>query len=129
LVNVSSIFGLVAPPNTGAYCVSKFAVRGYTETLRSELEGSNVQVSCVHPGVIATNIAVAADAPADMVQQFAARGLSPERAARQILKGVKKGKARVLITQGAYLLDWLQRLTPAHYRPLMFTMKGLKQEQ
>ena len=128
LVNVSSVFGLVAPPNTGAYCASKFAVRGYTETLRSELEGSNVQVSCVHPGVIATNIAVAADAPADMVQQFATRGLSPERAARQILKGVEKGKARVLVTRGAYLLDWLQRLTPAHYRPLMFKTLGLRQE-
>jgi NAD(P)-dependent dehydrogenase (short-subunit alcohol dehydrogenase family) len=126
LVNISSIFGLVAPPMTGAYCTSKFAVRGYTEALRAELSDQNVHVTCVHPGVIATNIAVAAGLDEDVVDTFSTKGMSPETAARKILKGVARGKARVLITGGAYLLDYLQRLMPAGYRFLMRPIVGIK---
>src|SRR2546429_5701211 len=57
IVNLSNLFGLVAPPGQAAYAASKFAVRGFTEALRHELEGSRVGVSCVHPGGIRTSIA------------------------------------------------------------------------
>ncbi len=126
LVNVSSIFGLVAPPMAGAYCASKFAVRGYTEALRTELRDRGVHVTCVHPGVIATNIAVAAGLDEETVNAFSTKGLTPEKAARVILKGVQKGKARVLVTGGAYLLDFLQRLMPGGYRSLMLPIIGIK---
>jgi short-subunit dehydrogenase len=67
-----------------------------------------VHVTCVHPGVIATNIAVAAGAPEDMQEFFAQKGMSPEKAAKKLLRGVERGKARVRITQEAYMLDFLQ---------------------
>ena len=60
LVNLSSVFGLIAVPTQAAYNAAKFAVRGYTEALRQEMEGTNVHVCCVHPGGIKTNIAQAA---------------------------------------------------------------------
>jgi len=126
LVNISSIFGLVAPPMTGAYCTSKFAVRGYTEALRTELSDRNVHVTCVHPGVIATNIAAAAGLDEETVNTFSKRGLTPEKTARKIIKGVERGKARVLVTGGAYLLDCLQRLMPGGYRSLMLPIIGIK---
>lgn len=119
LVNISSVFGLIAPPRVGIYCATKFAVRGYTESLRSELASQNVHVTSVHPGMIATNIAAAADAGDDVVKAFAANGMAPEKAADIILKAVQKGKARVLITRFAYLLDVVQRLFPSGYRRLL----------
>ena len=125
LVNLSSVFGLVAPPGVGVYTLTKFAVRGYTEALRSELEDRHVHVSCVHPGLIATNIAVAAGAPDDIVKLFSERGMTPEKAAKQILKGVEKGEARILITGGAYVVDAIQRLLPASYRSLVLPIMGI----
>lgn len=127
LVNISSIFGLVAPPKSGSYVISKFAVRGYTEALRTELEPRNVHVSCVHPGVIATNIAAASNAPADVVKKFAEHGLPANKAASVILKGVAKKKARIRVAGHTYLLDWLQRLSPAGYRTLMMPLIGIKE--
>lgn len=129
LVNISSIFGLVAPPLAGVYCASKFAVRGYTEALRTELGDRGVYVTCVHPGVIATNIAVSAGLAEETVSTFSAKGLSPERAARKILKGVERRKSRVLITFGAYILDCLQRLMPANYRSLMLPIIAIKSDK
>ena len=127
LVNISSIFGLVAPPNTGSYVISKFAVRGYTEALRSELQAKNVHVSCVHPGMIATNIVAAADAADDVVKKFARSGLAADKAARIILKGVVKKKARILVSSGAYFIDWLQRLLPSAYRVVMTPLLELNE--
>jgi len=124
LVNISSIFGLVAPPQNGVYCLTKFAVRGYTEALRADLAGRDIHVHCVHPGVIATNIAAAAGASEDVVRQFAERGMAPDRAATIILKGIAKGKPRILITAGAWVMDFLQRLTPAHYTRLVLPLMG-----
>ena len=60
IVNISSVFGLMAPPGQSTYCASKFAVRGFTESLRHELDGTNISVSCVHPGGVRTNIAKSA---------------------------------------------------------------------
>jgi NAD(P)-dependent dehydrogenase (short-subunit alcohol dehydrogenase family) len=122
LVNISSIFGLVAPPETGAYCLTKFAVRGYTEALRADLAGRDIHVHCVHPGVIATNIAAAAGASDDVVKLFSERGMTADKAAAIILKGVAKHKPRILVTAGARVLDLLQRLTPAHYTRLVLPL-------
>jgi NAD(P)-dependent dehydrogenase (short-subunit alcohol dehydrogenase family) len=125
LVNISSLFGLIAMPGQSAYNAAKFAVRGFTESLRQELllSGEPVTVTCVHPGGIRTNIARNAtavgghDAQA-LSELFDARlaRTSPERAARVILSGARRGRARVLIGADAKALDLLQRLTGSGYQ-------------
>jgi len=104
-------------------------VRGYTEALRADLAGRDIHVHCVHPGVIATNIAAAAGASEAIVRQFAERGMTPDKAAAVILKGVAKGKPRILVTAGAWVLDLLQRLTPAHYTGLVLPLMGAEDTQ
>ena len=122
LVNISSIFGLIAPAKNGSYVISKFAVRGYTEALRTELQSKDIHVSCVHPGMIATNIVASADTPDEIVKEFAAKGLSADKAARKILKGVARKKARIRVAGITYLADWVQRLFPAGYRVFLNNM-------
>lgn len=134
VVNTSSLFGLLAAPGNGAYNASKFAVRGYTEALRMELELSGVPVSatCVHPGGVRTNIARAARidphalmlngmSAAEAVERFD-RMLdvtSPAKAARQILRGVERNRRRVLVGVDAWFLDKLVRLLGSWYQPLV----------
>ena len=131
VVNISSVFGLIAVPGQAAYHSAKFAVRGFTECLRQELEiaGSCISATSVHPGGIRTNIVrnarVSGELPAgetraDLNEQFdrAAR-TTPERAAEVILKGVLRNKRRVLIGREAYAIDWMQRLFPAGYQRLL----------
>jgi NAD(P)-dependent dehydrogenase (short-subunit alcohol dehydrogenase family) len=130
VVNVSSVFGLVAVPGQGAYNAAKFAVRGFTECLRQELEleGANVSATCVHPGGIKTAIARKArvlqrpGSPSreEMNARFdrLAR-TSADAAARAILRGVKRNARRVLIGPDARLIDWLQRLLPATYQRII----------
>ena len=124
IVNISSVFGLVAPAGQSAYSASKFAVRGFTEALRHELDGSNVFVSCVHPGGIRTNIArrakLGANAPPASRDVAVARfeRLTPnsaEYAAARILQGVDRREPRILIGRDARQIDVLQRLRPATY--------------
>ena len=124
IVNLSSVFGLIAPAGQIPYAASKFAVRGFTEALRHELEGTNVRVSCVHPGGIRTPIArhsrLGAGASAarqeDNVARFERLAQStPEAAAARILTGVERGDARILIGKDAHQIDILQRLRPATY--------------
>ncbi|GAB3246705.1 SDR family NAD(P)-dependent oxidoreductase [Nocardioides dilutus] len=123
VVNLSSVYGLVAVPYHSAYCASKFAVRGYTESLRHELHGTGVRSITVHPGGIKTNIANNARVRKDpagrgrtqteMAQEFNASAMTtPERAARIIHRGVDKGKPRILVGPDAHLVDILARLTP-----------------
>jgi short-subunit dehydrogenase len=124
IVNISSVFGLVAPAGQAAYAASKFAVRGFTEALRHEIENSNVGVSCVHPGGIRTAIARhsrlgAATSPSKRDENIArferlAR-TPPETAAARILRGVERREPRILIGVDAYQIDVLQRLRPASY--------------
>jgi len=128
IVNLSSVFGLIAPAGQAAYAASKFAVRGFTEALRHELEGSHVGVSCVHPGGIRTSIArrarlgertppVRQEESIAQFEQWART--SPEAAAARILRGVEQGESRILIGVDAYQIDVLQRLRPASYwKPL-----------
>jgi short-subunit dehydrogenase len=121
VVALSSIFGIVAPPGQTAYCASKFAVRGFLESLRGELAPSGVGVTCVHPGGVRTNIArnavVGARLPA--AQWEAGREsfdklltLDPADAAATILRAVHRRRPRVLVGRDAVVLDKLARLLP-----------------
>lgn len=137
VVNLSSLFGLMAMPLNGSYNAAKFAVRGYTEALRMELElsGAPVSATCVHPGGVATSIArharldpasqalTGADpdiARAEMDKALATT--TPESAARQILRGVQRNQRRVLVGRDAKLMDLLLRLLGSAYQPLVMGM-------
>jgi short-subunit dehydrogenase len=123
LVNISSLFGLIAPPGQVAYVTSKFAVRGFTESLRNEVEPRGVGVTVVHPGGIRTDIAanarVSDDDPeqAERTRRFAAAALTmpPEEAARQIVAAIQSRRPRLVITKEAKAADLLVRLTPTRW--------------
>ncbi|MFI5897866.1 SDR family NAD(P)-dependent oxidoreductase [Actinoplanes sp. NPDC051513] len=126
LVNVSSLFGLIAPAGQSAYSASKFALRGLSQVLHAELADDGIGVTTVHPGGIRTRIAenapVGSGVPAEEVEpnrKIFAKLLTypPDKAARQILDAVAKRKARVLIASSAKVPDLLARLLPvAHER-------------
>jgi NAD(P)-dependent dehydrogenase (short-subunit alcohol dehydrogenase family) len=124
LVNVSSVFGLVGVPTQSAYNATKFAVRGFTEALRQEMQLENrpVGVSCVHPGGIRTNIARDArgggERTADQKANDFARvaRTTPEDAAKTILKGVERNRARILIGADAHLIDAAPRVLGSRYQ-------------
>lgn len=133
IVNVSSVFGFVAPPGQAAYCASKFAVRGFTESLRHELENSNVLVSCVHPGGVKTNIcsdsrigAEADETEKKKVVKFFDRAspTTAEEAAETIVKGIKTRNPRILIGSDARQIDIVQRLFPKKYFAVMDKLSG-----
>jgi NADP-dependent 3-hydroxy acid dehydrogenase YdfG len=135
VVNTSSVFGLVGMPYQSAYCAAKFAVRGFTDSLRQELRGTGVRAVNVHPGGITTNIARNARMRKDpeglgrakeqMAAQFEAITLtSPEKAAAIIHGGVEKGKARILVGPDAYVFDALARLAPTHYYSVMARLQS-----
>ncbi|TFW19960.1 SDR family NAD(P)-dependent oxidoreductase, partial [Massilia arenosa] len=126
IVNLSSLYGLVAPPGQAAYSASKFAVRGFSNALRHELEmeGSRVGVTVVHPGGVNTSIAksarVPAGAPVDEVERQ--RRLTqkllrmpPERAGEIIVEGIERERARVLVGGDAKVVSVLERLMPVGY--------------
>lgn len=113
LVNVSSIFGIVGPQAASAYATSKYAVRGFSEALQRDFSDGPLAVTCVHPGLIATNLVVAAGTSQEIVDLFRTRGMSAERCAAIILGGVAKRRRRIVITPLARMLDALQRLSPA----------------
>jgi short-subunit dehydrogenase len=125
LVNISSLFGLIAPPGQVAYATSKYAVRGFTEALRHELDGRDVGVTVVHPGGIRTNIAINArlsgpdvdGSQAAQARRFSETALTmpPEEAARLIVAAVQARKPRLVITRVAKVVDVLARLTPGRY--------------
>ena len=124
IVNMSSVFGIVAPPGQAAYCASKFAVRGFTEALRHELEGTCVQVSTVHPGGIKTGIAtsgrVGANVSPERREQDCAKfgrlaATTPESAAERIVRGVLRGETRILVGRDASQVELIQRLLPVRY--------------
>jgi NAD(P)-dependent dehydrogenase (short-subunit alcohol dehydrogenase family) len=126
LVNTSSVFGLVAPPGQTAYSSAKFAVRGFTESLRHELEGTSVRVACVHPGGIKTNIARGSrngarvqrsqlELARDIAQFEKSFVTSAEMAAATVVRGMERDQTRILIGRDAHILDALARLFPATY--------------
>jgi len=126
IVNVSSVFGLVAPPAYGAYTISKFAVRGLTESLWHELDGTGVRAVLVHPGGIKTNIAKSPTGrnAGDYERNLAQANLvnlttAPEDCARQIVAGLRTNKKRLLVGDGARALFALSRLFPNSYGTLL----------
>ncbi|MDM8398880.1 SDR family oxidoreductase [Acinetobacter baumannii] len=131
IINISSMFGLTAQPTQSAYNASKFAVRGFTESLRQELDMQNADVSatCVHPGGIRTNIAKAAR----MNNSVQSLGMDPlksqdafdkllrtpaDDAAQQILEAVRKDRRRLLIGADAKAVDVIQRILPQGYQKI-----------
>ena len=124
IVNLSSLFGLVGVPQNSMYCASKFAVRGLTESLITELADTPVRLTSVHPGAVATDIANRARHAGDDVSRrrsskVIANGVSPEEAARTILDGVQAGRERVLIGRDAAVMDRIVRLAPVRHRWLV----------
>jgi short-subunit dehydrogenase len=127
IVNLSSIFGIIAPPGQTAYAAAKFAVRGFSESLRHELQtaGSPVRLSVVHPGGVATNIARNSRTGTGMtdnarraqsIERFdAVAKTTPQAAALRIITGIEKNQPRILIGNDARFMDLLQRLRPGTY--------------
>ena len=135
IVNTSSIYGLVGIRDQAAYCASKFAVRGFTDSLRQELGGTGVRAITVYPGGVRTNIVRSARVHADLddgrtpeerTAEFHARArTTPERAAEIIHRGVDRGKARILVGPDAHLFDVLTRITPSHTMALLGALARL----
>ena len=128
IVNTSSLLGFFGAAGQGAYCASKFAVRGYTESLHHELLGTTVGVTCVHPGFVRTSIAEHAKVGQRAGESLRTESLTrfqkvartdADTAARKILHGVERRKARVLIGPDAYSWISRQRLKPASYWSLL----------
>ncbi|AYJ50788.1 SDR family NAD(P)-dependent oxidoreductase [Rhodococcus sp. P1Y] len=133
IINISSLFGLLAMPSQAAYNAAKFAVRGFSEALRIELliAKAPVKMTVVHPGGIKTAIARNATVAENYDQQSVAKFFdsklaktTPDQAAKTILKGVEKGKGRVLIGSDAIALDLLQRITGSKYQRVIATIAG-----
>lgn len=135
IVNVSSVFGLLAPPEQTAYCSAKFAVRGFTESLRHELEDTNVRVSCVHPGGIKTNIVRNSRVGEKAPEEYKTQGVkffdkvaqtTPETAADVIIKGIKTENSRILIGKDAVVMSHISRLFPKKYLKVFEKLAGHK---
>jgi NAD(P)-dependent dehydrogenase (short-subunit alcohol dehydrogenase family) len=147
LINTSSIFGMITVERQSVYHTAKFAVRGFTECLVKELKGSSVQVHCVHPGHIGTNIVSnarinksdqaanslerlmgkligAGNDKAQLAEFFKNNGMHPSRAAQIVLSGILKNRSRIFVGTDAKVMDLCQRLTPMHYEKLypLFTL-------
>jgi short-subunit dehydrogenase len=127
IVNISSLFGIIAPPGQTAYAAAKFAVRGFSESLRHELQmaKSPVKLSVVHPGGVSTNIVRNSRTGSGMtdnarraqsIERFEAIAkTTPAAAALRIIQGIEKNAPRILIGNDARFMDLLQRLRPATY--------------
>jgi short-subunit dehydrogenase len=127
IVNLSSIFGIIAPPGQTAYAAAKFAVRGFSESLRHELQmaASPVRLSVVHPGGISTNIVRNSrtgvgmtdnERRAQVIERFdSVAKTTPAAAALRIIKGIEKNEPRILIGNDARFMDLLQRFRPVTY--------------
>ncbi|QQO33359.1 SDR family oxidoreductase [Bradyrhizobium diazoefficiens] len=127
IVNVSSIFGIIAPSGQSAYAAAKFAVRGFSESVRHELAvaGSPVKLSVVHPGGVATSIARSSRTGvgvtdnvrrAQMIDRFeTAARTTPKDAALRIIRGIERNEPRILIGNDARFMDILQRFRPGTY--------------
>jgi short-subunit dehydrogenase len=140
LINTSSIFGIITTPNNTVYHSSKFAVRGFTEGLAMELKDEKIQVHSVYPGHIGTNIVLDGKFDKDFlstndkknegldknnltIQEFGSTfrdtGMNPDKAAKIILKGVKKNKRRIFVGLDAKVMEIAQRITPSHFIKLI----------
>lgn len=135
IVNISSVFGLIAPEEQTAYCASKFAVRGFTESLRHELAGTNVSVTCVHPGGVKTNIVRNSRIGANTPEEWKDQGTklfdriaktTPEQAAEDIVKAIVNREPRLLIGRDARAISLISRLFPSGYLRIIERLNGHK---
>jgi short-subunit dehydrogenase len=133
VVNLSSIYGVIAPPEQTAYSASKFAVRGFSEGLRHELEGSGIGVTVVHPGGIRTSIAENARIPAGLSEEEIERRrrkyqkllrLPPEIAGETIVRGIERREPRILIGSDAKTISLISRLVPVSYWKVLMLLAG-----
>lgn len=122
VINISSVFGLVGVVHNGPYCCSKFAVRGFSESLRAETLSTNLRVMVVHPGGIKTNIARNARTRGedpmrekDVANFEKAFKTTPDKAAETIMKGIARNKSRILIGSDARMIDFFTRLMPERF--------------
>lgn len=118
IVNISSLAGIISTPGMVSYGTTKFAVRGFSESLRAELAGRNIGVTSVHPGMIRTNIAKSsqvADSALQgrMVEWFERYGRPPERVADKIVRAIQNNDMRVLVTPETYVMDMFKRVAPS----------------
>lgn len=135
IANVSSVFGLIAPAEQTAYCSSKFAVRGFTESLRSELRETNVAVSSIHPGGIKTNIVRNSRIGEATPQEWKQQGVkffdkvaktTAEEAAEVIVQGIKSKNPRILIGKDAVGISFFSRLFPKRHIAVIERLAGHK---
>lgn len=122
-VNISSMFGLTGIPEQSSYCATKFAVRGFSESLAIELANDNIDVICVHPGGIRTNIVRSSRGREDssregIINWFERNAMPPERAAAKIIKAIERRQQRVVITPEAWATDVAKRVFPGVPRRL-----------
>ena len=135
IVNISSVFGFIAPEEQTAYCASKFAVRGFTESLRHEYAGTNLHVSSVHPGGVLTNIARSSRLGENTPHEWREQGAkffdrvaksTPEQAAETIVNGIKRKNPRILIGKDARAISTFSRLFPKNYLRVIERLAGHK---
>lgn len=128
VTNISSLFGLIAYKGQAHYCASKFAVRGFTETLALELDGTGVGVCCVHPGGVQTNVArnaIVDHIPegltkAEMDKDFDTLAITPvDKAVKIILDGTAKRKRRIIVGTDAKIASFFQRMMPVRYQKIL----------
>ena len=121
IVNLSSMFGLVGVPMQTSYCATKFAVRGFSESLAAELVDQHIDVVSVHPGGISTRIVHNSRQAGEKAKRsqrklekfFEKKAMPASEAAAKIVKGIKRGSPRVLITKETYATDYIKRVFPA----------------
>jgi short-subunit dehydrogenase len=124
VMNVSSAAGLSGFPNKTLYCAAKSGLKGFTESLHTELYGSNVHVGCVHPGPIATDMLsrsrIYDPAKAEKMRRYLSKkGNSPEKVAAAILDGIRRKKLEVLVSSETRLVWWMKRVFPNFFVKLI----------
>lgn len=134
IVNVSSVFGLFGVKTSAPYCTTKFAVRGYSESLRTELDNTNIHLCCVHPGGIQTAICANSKVLGEKVNDLTKERVvtsfnkqartTPEKAASLIMQAIENKQKRLLIGSDAKLIDLIVRIFPVnHQRIFQFITK------
>lgn len=123
IVNTSSMFGFIGVPGQSSYCATKFAVRGFTEALWAELSDSNVGVTSIHPGGVATGIdrtlrVTSEQARAELRKSIDQYGHPPEDVADAIVRSIRGNRLRARVGIEAYVVDWLKRLMPVGFHRL-----------
>ena len=135
IVNMSSLYGLISPLEQTAYSASKFAVRGFSNSLRADLEDTTVGVSVVHPGGVATDIAKSALVPKGVSEEEVRKRvekeqkllrLPPEKAGEMIVKGIEKNKARIIVGTDAKVLSLIERLFPVNYGKVLKKLTDMR---